>query len=182
VAPARGFSRQGRFRSQARRKTSWSVGPGSSAITQISTTTASLVGLGAVPLIEGVTVVRIRGELVIGLVSATAVGDGFIGAFGIGDVAVPAFTAGIGSVPTPIAEADDDNWLYHRFFSCLAMSSAGETWANGVTNALRIEVDSKAMRKQGTDRVLYAAIEVSEVATAAVLDVTFDSRVLDMIP
>ena len=182
MAHARGSFRRGRSVSPARRQSSWALGPGSSTVTQVSATTATLLGGGSQPTINGLTVVRIRGEFMATLASAQDIGDGFIGAFGIGDVSLPAFTAGIGSVPTPIAEADDDNWLYHRFFAVLATSSAGETWANGVSNSLRIEVDSKAMRKQGLDRILYAAVEVAEIGTAAVIDFTFDSRVLDKLP
>jgi len=181
VTLRRGFSRRGQLAS-SKRKTAWGLGPGSSAVTQVSATTAVIMGLGAQSTVEGATVVRIRGEFFAALQSVTAVGDGFIGAFGIGIAQVAAFDAGVGSVPTPVAEAADENWLYHRFFSCMSTSSAGETWANGISNALRVEVDSKAMRRFDVDRVLYASLEVAEIGTAAVMDMTFDSRVLVKLP
>ena len=174
----RGFAPRGQLvnRSQ-RRKTAWVPGPGSTDALPISSSVASFVGGGVVAGVEALTVVRTRGELLITLVNATTVLDGFRGAFGIGVVSLPAFTAGIASVPTPIAEQDDENWLYHRYFTVFAGSGPSETFGNAGSPVLRVEVDSKGMRKFGTDRVIYAAVEVVEVGTA-ILDVSFNSRML----
>ncbi len=142
----RGFSRTGPLVGRGlRRKTAWGIGPGSSAALNISASGASLVGLGAASTLEGSTCVRIRGELLITLISVTSSLDGMRGAFGIGIVSNPAFTAGIGSVPTPITEASDENWLYHRFFTVIG-AQASETWGNAGSAVLRVEVDTKAMR------------------------------------
>ena len=167
--------------SPVRRATTWSNGPGGTTNTPIAADSAAFVGSGIVSTFPGQTIVRLRGELLISISAATAVLDGFRGAFGIGIVSLPAFTAGIASVPTPLTEDEDDNWLYHRFFTVIAGSSAGETWGNSGTPALRVEVDTKAMRKLGIDKVIYSAIEVVETGTAS-LDVSFNSRSLVKLP
>ena len=182
MAFVRGSFRQGRSVSRpARRKSVWGLGPGSTDALSLIASSASIVGSGVAPISDGLTVVRIRGELLLSLENAVTALDGFRGAFGIGDVSLPAFTAGIGSIPTPLAEESDENWLYHRYFTIIAASAPGETWANAGSPTVRIEVDSKAMRKQDTDRVLYAAIEVVETG-AAQMDCSFNSRILDLLP
>ena len=183
MAQRRGFSRRGQLVSQ-RRSTAWGVGPGQSAATAITATGATIIGAGAASTGDGQTVVRLRGELLIWLSLAAASGDGYEGAFGVGIVHNPAFTAGVASVPTPITEVADENWLYHRFF----FVKAPELFATGAEPAGRAgvgmfsaEVDSKAMRKFDSDMILYAAVEVAEVGTAT-LQVQFDSRVLVKLP
>jgi len=172
VALRRGFSPRGQLVGRQRRKTAWGVGPGGTTATAISSSSAVLVGAGAASTLEGSTVVRIRGELLLTLNTAITALDAFRGAFGIGIVQNPAFTAGINSVPSPITEEDDENWLYHRYFALVAPTNefVGNTFA-------RIEIDSKAMRKFDSDRILYGAIEVVEVGDAT-MDVSFNSRVL----
>jgi len=177
----RGFTRRGRLALPSqRRKTGWGLGPGQSAVTTITATGSTILGAGSVSTADGQTVVRLRGELLLWLSLAAAAVDGFSGAFGIGIVQNPAFTAGIASVPTPVTEAADENWLYHRFFAC----KTAELFATGAEPAgrmlpafLRLEVDSKAMRKFDAGVTLYAAVEVTEVGTAT-MQVHFDSRVL----
>jgi len=171
----RGSFRQGRIQ-RPRRESSWGVGPGGTVTTSIANSSSVLVGGGIVPLTDGITLVRTRGELSLYLSSATAALAGFQGAFGIGIVEAPAFSAGIASVPTPISEADSENWLYHTFFSCVAIEPT-ETFSNSGSAAVRFSVDSRAMRKFDLAKRIYAAIEVVEVGTA-VLQVDFDSRML----
>ena len=177
---ARGFSRRGRFPAQQRRKTAWDIGPGSTAATAISASGATLVGTGVSFELDGLTVVRTRGELLITIVTATSALDGLRGAFGIGIASLAAFTAGIGSVPTPITEETDENWLYHQYFTVMTITG-GEQWGNAGTTILRTSVDSKAMRKVGAGIVVYAAVEVVETG-AIVADVSFNSRMLLKLP
>ena len=176
----RGFSQRGPLASRSqRRKTAWSIGPGGTGAGPIASSSAAFVGGGTQPTVDALTVVRLRGELLLSLVSAVNPLDGFRGAFGVGIVSLPAFTAGIASVPTPITEEGDENWLYHRYFT---LFTGDGTEANffGPSFA-RIEVDSKAMRMAGVDKVFYAAIEVVEVGSA-VMDVSFNSRFLNKLP
>ena len=180
-----GFPR-GRIRSQ-RRKTSWGVGAatgtGGTPEGDISSSTAVLATLGAAFTLDGITVVRIRGELTAWLKSAAASAEGFACAFGIGLARLPAFTAGVASVPTPLTDDDDEFWLYHRFFGLhapdiIAGSASTDGDAQAATiSCIRLEVDSKAMRKVDINDVLYGCIETTEGGTA-VMNWTFDSRIL----
>ncbi len=159
-----------------RRKTSWALGPKSSTSggqTSVSASVAQLGGIGASAALDGITVVRIRGEFVFQLLTASALQEGFHGAFGIGLARSPAFTAGIASLPTPITDEFQDNWLYHRYFSCIAnggISAAGVSLSAGqqdaTSAALRVEVDSKAMRKMNIGDVIYCSVEVIEAGSA----------------
>ena len=134
---------------------------------------ATKLTTGAAVLVDGVTLVRIRGQLTIALETAAAKADGYHGAFGIGVVTVPAFTAGAASVPTPITELDWDGWLYHQFINVKAADAiaagAAANEPGQVHNVLavqRFDVDSKAMRKLRINDIIFAVMELTEVGTA----------------
>ena len=179
MALRRGSSRLSLSRGP-RRKTAWGVGPGSSAVASITVTSSQILGAGAASTLEGSTVVRIRGFFRLYLNLATAAGDGFNGAVGIGIAQNTAFVAGAAALPMPVAEVDDENWLFHQFFSCtspVAFAAASSPGGEILPAFVDIPVDSKAMRKFDSDRILYAAIDVAETGTAG-LEVFMDSRVL----
>ncbi len=109
-------------RGGARRKTAWTLGPASGATrgtTQSVVTSSNIIMIvGVTPTVEGLTHVRLRGELLMGLVLATAAGDGFFGAFGVGIIpgGERGFTGiGVGALPIPVTNSDDETWIYHRF-------------------------------------------------------------------
>ena len=173
-----------------RRKTSWQVGPTTTAggsLQGVTGSGSSIAALGSETLQDGVTLVRTRGELLFFLEAATGALDGYFGAFGIGLIGKPAFAAGAASVPTPINELDWDGWLYHRFLSlrapsAITVSASSITSAvNSVSCALRIDLDSKAMRKSFTDMVFFAALDLTESGTA-ILQWSLNSRMLFKIP
>ena len=150
----------------------------------ISSSSAVLGGLGAAAAIDGITVVRIRGEFLFQMNTTSALNTGFHGAVGIGIASAPAFAAGVTAVPTPITEEFQDNWLWHSYFGCLsnnAISAAGVSTSggqqDGVIAAVRIPIDSKAMRKMNIGDVIYAAVEVTEVGTCTAV-FTMNSRML----
>jgi len=109
------------------------------------------------------------------LVSATGAVDGFQGAFGIGIATLQAVTAGIASVPTPLTDARDENWIFWHPISLHASSATRSEFGN--ESIQRIIVDSKAMRKTPQGVAMYAAMEVIESGTAS-MSVFFDSRQL----
>jgi len=167
----------GGFARARRRKTTWVLGPGGTAVTQLTSSGASLLGTTFEPASgnEDSTIIRTRGLFDAFLEGArTADGDGFFGAVGIAIATSAAVTAGIGSVPTPITEQSWDGWLWHSFFS---VHQADITFAPGGSESQRIEIDSKAMRKHENAMTVYAAIEVVETGTA-VLNVRLDTRQL----
>jgi len=177
--------------SGARRKTSWAAGPetsGGGGVQTFTGTIAQLAGTAVQATVDGLTLVRTRGELLIFLRTASASDNGFFGAFGIAKATSAAVLAGAASVPTPIAEESWDGWLYHRYLSVMSAGPIAAATAaqealqvNNVCAALRIEIDSKAMRKQDISEAFYAVLELTEVGTA---DLTwqFNSRLLLKLP
>jgi len=167
--------RQGPLSRTPRRATSWFKGPDGI----ISTTTSSVIqfATGAIAIDDGLTLVRFRGELLISLVTATGVLDGFEGAFGVCIVSENAFAAGIASIPTPISDIAWDGWMVYQMFHVKAMTATFSNAVNAVTGSMRVELDSKAMRKFKSTDVLVAVTEVTEVGTAQ-LTMQLQSRIL----
>jgi len=183
LARSRGFVSRSRG---PRRKLSWTIGvqTGTDGSAQVLSSTSSQVFTGAaVVALDGTTLVRTRGEFLIFLKSATTAAAGFHGAFGIGVGNTAAVAAGVGSIPTPIDEENWDGWLYHRYFSCIShgvidgtVSNDGDA-INATSAAVRIEVDSKAMRKLSIEQTVFGAIQVLEAGTATA-EFFFNSRQL----
>ena len=178
----RGFP-SGRTRSP-RRKTSWGGGLSTTVGGQtISATGKTAAAFSAVQVADGNTVVRTRGELLLTLLTSSVQAGGYVGAFGIAIVTAQAVSIGVTAIPGPIADVGWEGWLYHRMFSCLSGgiinqgAAADEDQVNSVSAALRLEVDSKAMRKINSDMGIVAVLEVTELG-AATMVFSFDSRVL----
>ena len=164
----------------SRRRTGWEEGPGIQTLSQFTTSTAAILGAGQSFNLDGFTIVRIRGLLDMFLTTATANGSGFVGAFGIGIVTDAAFAVGITAVPTPLTEIEWEGWMYHQFIS--VHGPAGTTAFPAISAGSQIVVDTKAMRKIGSDEVLMAVIEVTEDVADATLNVRFGSRMLLKLP
>ena len=171
-----------------RRKTAWEIGTqtGTDGSAQSITTSSSTVATGAFTIaLDGITLIRTRGELLLIQKSANVAGAGFSGAFGIAVANSAAITAGVASLPTPITEEAWDGWLYHRYFT---MASGGVVDGGAAQDELavigmnlRLEVDSKAMRKLEVDQGVYAVLEVIEAGTST-MDWYFNSRSLIKLP
>ena len=181
-------SRMSRFpRSSQSRRPFWAGGPSTAGDGQpipLSASSSAIGGVAVTPTTESLTMIRTRGAFVCHLESATTQGDGFHGAIGIARATLAALAIGVTAVPTPITEEGWDGWLYHQYFSInaggpitAATTSDIQNQVNNVTAALRLEVDSKAMRKLTVDEGLYFAIEVIEFGTAT-MDFSFNSRML----
>jgi len=166
-----------------RRETNWDVGVGGTVQDNVASTAAIFLGQAITPSVPGLTVIRIRGQLLIYLSAAAVANDGFEGAIGIGVASLAAVTAGIGSVPTPRIEASSDNWLWHSFFSVHSggiidtMGADNDMQINSGSAVIRMEIDSKAMRKFDQAQSIYAAIDVVEQGTA-VARISLDTRTL----
>ncbi len=141
-----------------RRQTSWALSvEGTLAHTS---SMAQLVPTVAVPAVDGLTIVRIRGEFLAYLVTVGSNNDGFEGAVGIGIVTDEAIAAGVAAVPTPFSDEDDELWLWHSFFHIIGASTSSPSQQPAAT--VRIQVDTKAMRKIPIGNTLFAAVEVVE--------------------
>ena len=164
--------------SGTRRKTGWSVGP--SGLQQRTSSGSGLFTTGAQVLLQGTTIVRIRGIFQVFLNSVAAALDGYTGAVGITEVSLEAFNAGIGSIPTPVTDMDRNIWLWHQFFSIKTVGAAiGDGASN--TSSMLVQIDSKAMRKSSLDSVMVAVLEQTEVGTAT-MQARIDTRMLSKLP
>ena len=181
-------SRGSRFRrTSERHRSSWDLGPKTSGVGApqvVAGSTAQLGGTISSAIVDSITLIRTRGELIMWCSAATAAGDGFHGAFGIAKATMAALVAGAASVPTPITEDTWDGWLYHRYFSLfspgpVAVATAAQEQLQNAPNisSLRLEVDSKAMRKINVDESFYCALEVA-VHGAGGMEWVFNSRIL----
>ena len=174
----RGFDR-----SVPRRLTSWVLGPGGDDIAfdpvSFTGSSSALIGSGITPSVDRFTIVRTRGFMNIRLQAADAAGSGFTYAAGIGIVSLDAFTAGISSTPFPFNDVNWPGWLWHHmgvFKSPVGALTVGAGLADQ-----HIEIDSKAMRKLRQNEVMFASVQVGEVATATLV-VEIMTRVLVKLP
>ncbi len=174
---------RGRFpqvRSQ-RRSTAWSEGPGGTALTTFTSSSPQFIGAFVVPVVPGLTVIRIRGRVQAFLTAVSIASSGFRGAFGIGIATIAAINGGIGSVPTPLTEQGSENWLYWRAIQVHGVTATIADGANAMSVVDSFDVDTKAMRKNPEEFGIYAAAEFIETG-AATLSLAFDSRLLDKLP
>jgi len=183
VAHVRGAQRV--VRSSSRRKTAWSLGPatgsapGSPQTISAGGTTLGL--LGSTPSIDGLTLIRLRGNLVLRLETAGSAGDGFVGAFGICQVGNEAFSAGASALPDPQDDGGDERWFYHQYFEVKSLQTTQALVGNSNTASRIVDVDSKAMRKSSVDQVLICMLGVEETGVSTMAWM-FQSRVLDKLP
>ena len=173
-----GFARRG---SSSRRKTGWSVGPSQVPI-GISATGSLLWALSSQVLVDGLTLIRIRGEFSCHLNVVTAISDGFASfAVGLCNVSENAFNAGIVSVPSPITDMAWPGWMYHSLHAELTGLETTEV-GRGPLSAVRVSIDSKAMRKVRIMDVLCGVIEVGAETGTANLVFSATTRILDKLP
>jgi len=164
--------------SSPRRRTSWNLGPGQTGVTTVSA--AGIQTFDSSPEFEdGETIVRIRGSLSCYLNTITAARDGYHFAFGIALFTEQALVAGITALQRPISDAGWEGWMYHRFFD--VHGPAGAEVTSDASMIVNHEIDSKAMRKAGSEMFLVAIMELFEVGTA-VANFNFQSRILVKLP
>ena len=153
--------------SGARRQVSWGLGP--EGTVQLSSAGSAVFPFAGASIEDGLTIVRTRGELNMGLSIATTALDGFNRvAFGMCIVSENAAAVGITAIPTPITDEAWDGWYVYwtgSVFSVVA-TAAISNFA-GVSN-VRMPIDSKAMRKFKRTDVIVGVIETgTEVGTAS---------------
>ena len=178
-------------RTSTRRKTGWGTGPKSATDgggADISASGSFIGAIGASPASDGITLVRLRGEFLFYLATSTALNNGYFGAVGVGIFTDAAVAIGVTAVNTPISTEEWDGWLWHRYFSALsagAISAAGASLSGGqsddVKAALRVEVDSKAMRKIPVGMTMAVVVQVTEIGSATARW-HFNSRTLSKLP
>jgi len=157
---ARGRSFPARGRSGPKRLVSW-LAPADQGFIGVASTAKVIVGSFTpallVPSIDRATIVRTRGQVSVKFGAYTA-DLTIVGAVGMGVVSADAFAAGVASVPGPFSDADWDGWYMWRSFGYhWEVSAAGSTGQGRASN--EFEVDSKAMRKIGTNEVCVIVAE-----------------------
>ena len=173
------------FRSQRnigslRRKTAWELGPKNS-LENLASSTTVLWDTAGQALTDGLTIVRIRGEAVITMRLATAVGDGFENfAMGICIVSENAFGVGVTVVPSPITDMAWDGWMYHSSHGHI--TSLSTTEEHRVTGARVIPIDTKAMRKIRNTDVICGVLQMGTEVGTATVDFSARTRLLLKLP
>ncbi len=171
-----------RSHGRLRRQTSWAEGPSQQPITLSAIgSTAWEFGTGTVE--DGTTLIRTRGEFTLTVILVGAGGDGFDeAAVGIGVTTEEAFAVGgTTSLPSPLADLDWDGWLYHRLLAQFRGFSTTEV-GRGPMEAVRIEIDSKAMRKFEDGMVVFGAVELGIETGTCQMEFGARTRLLVKLP
>ena len=174
-----------RFRSQRtsnanRRRTTWGIGPFGTLLS-ISTTSNNLFPASSQALLDDLTIVRTRGELLIFLDAAGgAINEGFAWAFGMCNVTENAAGIGVTAVPNPIDDIGWDGWFVYETGTVVTRGTALEDGA--LTEMIRAPIDSKAMRKTHQTDVVVALLATSEQGAGATMTAQLRTRLLDKLP
>ena len=151
-----------------RRQTDWSVGP--SGALELTATGAGLFSNTAVADRAGETIVRTRGELLVYMSSVTGALDGAIFAAGLCIVSENAAGIGVTAVPHPLTDISWDGWFWYYTGQIEAAGDVTEAQFQGQLGAMavRLEIDSKAMRKVKETDVIIGVVEIIESGTVAI--------------
>ncbi len=137
---------------------------------------STLYGIGFTPVVSGLTLIRLRGELIVSSLLNAAT-DAMQMATGVMLVSEEAFAAGVASIPSPITDIDDD-WLWHQWHSV----QSGTLGAPGQGTEYRFPIDNKAMRRFPGGKVLVAVTEVILEDGTVVVDTILNMRGLIKLP
>ena len=147
----------------------------------LSVSSSALFTTGQQLLVDGLTLVRTRGELLVQLLTSDGAGGagGFRWAAGICIVTENAAGVGVTAVPSPITDLGWDGWLWHQ----LGNVRVQETTLLGqqLAATVRVPIDSKAMRKMRSLDFIIAAFQVVEVGVSTI-EAHLETRMLVKLP
>ncbi len=124
------------------------------------------------------TVVRIRGAVSIWLEAVTTIGDAFGDvALGIGIVSADAFAIGQSAMPSPLSDPDWD-WMWIQYLGAMIGRSTTEAELTGPLGEVRVEIDTKAMRKVHPNETVFGVIETEDETGAVTLSFSAMTRML----
>ena len=138
-----------------RRPTVWGRSPADAGSTALAASTA-VIDSSAVPVGAGETIVRVRGQIVVGS-DQLAASESWAGAVGMAIVTDQAFAIGVGSVPTPYTDQDSQLWFMHQYYGG-RFNFLDATGTEG-QGASVFQFDSKAMRKFPLGSTLAVVVE-----------------------
>ena len=141
------------FPRAARRRTSWEGSNIGLSLTTGVQAQQSLVAESVLETFPNPTVVRIRGELVIGVTAIGAAGSNTDLTLGIKLTTASAFAAGGASVESPNTEIGSD-WIWWYASPTRSGNAVSSESDSNVGMLRRLVVDSKAMRKVSPNQVL----------------------------
>ena len=171
---SRGFSR-----GSVRRSTTWGTGVGGGTPANLSGNQTAIIGQGIVPNVEGLTIVRIRGELILQAQAIDAATSSTRITCGICKVTSDAFTAGAGSMPEPEGDVFWDGWMWWSTFGFdFNITTLG---LDGV-NCIRVAIDTKAMWKFEVGYTLALIAQVSDSVGATTMGIAAETRTLLKLP
>ena len=174
-------SRGSRFQKRSvRRAVSWSLGP--SGIITAGDSAVALFGTAAAALLDDLTIVRVRGDLILNLTAAAGVNQGEEWAFGMCIVSENAAGIGVTAVPDPIGDIGWDGWFVYETGTLLARDATPLTDASGDNVIQRIKIDSKAMRKIHLTDVVVAVLGNAEIGGSSTMGGFLQSRMLAKLP
>ena len=175
------MAQRSRFQSHRQspsRQTTWVLGP-FNFTPAVTGTGSSVSGTASQALVDGLTLVRVRGSVAIDLSDVPILGtNSFNLAMGLAIVSENAAGIGATAIPDPLVDAGWDGWFWH--WMGIAGTAPGVTAAaNGVQY---VEIDSKAMRKWKNTDVMVAVIGTFEIGTAGSLITAWNTRLLVKLP
>ena len=173
---ARNIQRGGSHARGPRRVVDWGLGP-CNQNDSITSTGKHLWTQGISPS-QNLTLIRTRGFVQVVLLSVGAAGDGFLGAHGICMVTEDAFAAGQASIPDPFSDSNSDIWLWHSIFDVRAITATIADGVNAYSCVSKIEVDSKAMRKNFDPEMVIVGITGVQESGTATAEINADTRML----
>jgi len=182
---ARNFRRFPTARGSIRRKTGWNGGPytGSGAnfvATSILLTSAGtyMAGNSVIATEDGLTIVRVRGEL-LATIDVNAATDEGILAVGLVVASQEASSVGAAAYPDPLSDMDREDWLWHKLIPFVGQFGAAQSATLG-TQVTRVEIDSRAMRKLNEGDAVSMVFGWSGVSTQC--KVMASTRILAKLP
>ena len=150
----------------SRKSSDWGVGPAVANQT-LSATGKLLWTTGVTPVANSLTVARTRGHVIVVLLTAGSASAGFFGAHGIYMMTEDAFAVGVTAALDPLVDSSSDMWIWHSFWGVNATTATIADGVNAVGAVSRIDIDSKAMRKDfDGDRVMVGVTGVTEIGAA----------------
>ena len=166
-----------------RRSTGWQFGPGSSVKLSFTSGGIFLIPDPVLVVEDGITLVRTRGMVDIFLTNIDFTGGGFHGAVGLAIVDTQAAGVGVSALPGPLSRPDWDGWFWHHYFDVHVGDLLGGGGTNQAPGNVKIEIDSKAMRKLTINDAIVGIMESAEaIVGGAFADLYLDCRMLVKFP
>ncbi len=171
---SRGFRSQ-TISAHAKRRTGWDEGP--QGVVSTTTNNVNVFSIAQIATEDGLTVVRTLGDLLVRLTTSDAITSGFNWGFGMCIVSQNAAGVGASAIPAPLDDVAWEGWFVHHQGTCKGTISVGEGPA-----AVRVAINSKAMRKLGETDTIVAMFQSENEVGAATLNADLVSRILLKLP